>query len=31
MDSAGGGEPDILPPLLTDTIMIRAVEAAAGN
>jgi thiol:disulfide interchange protein DsbD len=31
MYPAGGGEPDILPPLLTDTIMIRAVEAAAGN
>lgn len=31
MYPGNGGEPDILPPLLTDTIMIRAVEAAAGN
>ncbi|MFC4725043.1 protein-disulfide reductase DsbD family protein [Glycocaulis abyssi] len=31
MYPADGGEPDILPPLLTETIMIRAVEAAAGN
>ena len=31
MYPGNGGEPEILPPLLTDTIMIRAVEAAAGN
>lgn len=29
MYPASGGEPDILPPLLTETIMIRAVETAA--
>ncbi|KPP81802.1 MAG: thiol:disulfide interchange protein DsbD [Oceanicaulis sp. HLUCCA04] len=31
MYPADGAEPDILPPLLTETIMIRAVEAAAGD
>lgn len=31
MYPANGGEPETLPPLLTETIMIRAVEAAVRN
>ena len=31
MYPASGGEPEILPPLLTETIMIRAIEAAVRD